>query len=171
MHYVYMYIYTMCIYIYNTLSKRLHQVRTDKGSSCSLVMNKDLAPIFTTIRKIRQHDTVQALRRASSDSIATCVSAASFHCPEGSPTKVLCSWFCSWIYQLVFQGKSWFLIAPFHADGPLGWMLTLFLPNTLGQISGMGWAWLSDPSQDTVTSGWRSSGINSYPKNSKQITK
>ena len=133
-------IYTLCvyIYIYNTLSKRLHQVRTDKGSSCSLVMNKDLAPIFTTIRKIRQHDTVQALRRASSDSIATCVSAASFHCPEGSPTKVLCSWFCSWIYQLVFQGKSWFLIAPFHADGPLGWMLTLFLPNTLGQISGMG---------------------------------
>ena len=68
-------IYTLCVYIYNTLSKRLHQVRTDKGSSCSLVMNKDLAPIFTTIRKIRQHDTVQALRRASSDSIATRASA------------------------------------------------------------------------------------------------
>lgn len=31
---------------------------------------------------------------------------------------------------------------------------------------------LSDPCRiQTVTSGWRSSGINSYPKNAKQITK
>ena len=47
------------------------------------VMNKDLAPIFTTIRKIRQHDTVQVLRRASMTASLQ-VSAASFHCPEDS---------------------------------------------------------------------------------------
>lgn len=50
------------------------------------------------------------------DSIATCVSAASFHCPEDSPTlksSAVDGFVCgyTWIYQLVFQGKSWFLIA------------------------------------------------------------
>ena len=82
----------MCIYsIYNTLSKSLHQVRTDRAAVAPSLMNKDLAPIFTTIHYSENTSTryCTGVETCVYDSIATCVSAASFHCPEDSPTKVL----------------------------------------------------------------------------------
>lgn len=130
-------------------------------------MNKDLAPICTTIRKIRQHDTVQALRRAS----MTASLRASARHPSivlrihqrWSPLQLMV------LFVDIHGYTSWF------SRGRAGsWLhmnaraARLDADPRYPPWRSQGWAERS--LQDTVTSGWRSSAIKSYSKNSQQIT-